>query len=137
MTQRHRHVKAIPHLSELPAKGSTTTAQTASLSVLKHISATACKEYGKAESTRKAYAHYVQKGKAFLAESVAEQLWDADGGVDGIELELWKKAFDGPPNRNSAHALELFLAKKCLHEGCSQSTAEVIQAAFADFWDNM
>ena len=133
MTQRRCHVKTLPHLSELPVKGGTAAAQTATLSALQDISATACKEYGKAERTRKSYAYYVEKGKAFLAECMAEQLpWDADGGI-----ELWKEAFNGPPNKHSARALELFLAKKCLHEGCSRSTAEGIQAAFADFWDSM
>ncbi len=136
MTQHRSHVKKpLPH--QPPAKGCTTTAAV-SLSALKHISTTACKEYGKAKSTRKSYAYYVKTGKEFLDEIVAEQLRDADSAIDGIELKLWKEAFsDLAPNKHSANALELFLTQKCLHDEHGQSTAEGIQAAFADFWDNM
>ena len=109
-----------------------------SLSALKQISAETREKYGKAERTRKSYSSYVQKGRAWLNESVAEHRREEKRGIsDGIDTDTWEKAFDCPPNKYSAQALELFLTKKCLQEGLSRSTGDVIQAAFADYWDNM
>lgn len=110
---------------------------TTSLSALKDISAANRTQYGKAQRTQKAYTYQVEKGRAFLAESTKqcqEGLVEAD---DGIDTDLWEKAFDNPPNRYSAQALELFLGKRCFEEGCGQSTGEAIHAAFAHYWDNM
>ena len=110
-----------------------------SLSSLKQLSAESRKQYGKAERTQKSYASYIQRGKAWLVESAAERRAreEEQGVTDDIDMEAWEKAFDYPPNKYSALALELFLTKRCLQEGLSRSTAEVIQAAFADYWDNM
>jgi hypothetical protein len=139
MTQRRSHVKKAPHPSKLPAKDSTTTAACARLSALEHLSTTACKEYGKSERTRTSYARYVQQGKVFLDEHASDEHAAGGGGdtANRVELELWKEAFDNPPNKCSADALKLFLTWKCFENENGRSTAEVIQAAFADFWDNM
>jgi len=40
---------------------------------------------------------------------------------------LWENAFDRPPNKYSATALELFLTKRCFKDHLSQSTGELIQ----------
>jgi hypothetical protein len=49
-----------------------TMATASSLSALKQISTETRKQYGKAGHTQKAYASYVQKGKAWLTGSIAE-----------------------------------------------------------------
>jgi hypothetical protein len=110
---------------------------TTSLSALKDISAANRTQYGKAQRTQKAYAYQVEKGRAFLAEST-KQCWEGLAEADdGIDTDLWEKAFDNPPNGYSAQALELFLGKRCFEEGCGLSTGEAIHAAFAHYWDNM
>ena len=72
---------------------------------------------------------------------MAEWQVTSEGGEDGtdrIDVSLWEKVFDKPaPNKYSAQALELFLMKRCLQEDHSQSLADSIHAAFADYWDNM
>ena len=110
-----------------------------SLSALQQISTETCREYGKSKRTRESYAYYVKKGKEFLAESVAERReMKVDVSDDGIDTDIWAKAFDEHPNRYSAHALVLFLSKKCFGDDpCGVSTGQAIHAAFADFWDNM
>ena len=72
-------------------------------------------------------------------ESVAErQKNKVDVSDDGINTNIWAKAFDEPPNWYSAHALVLFLSKKCFgEEARGVSTGQAIHATFADFWDNM
>ena len=107
-----------------------------SLSALRQISTETCKKYGKSKGTQKAYGTQVRKGKVWLAESVA-RMKEGKESANGIDVGLWEMAFDQPPNKYSAKALELFLAKKCIWDGLSQNTADVIHAAFADYWDNM
>ncbi len=48
---------------------------------------------------------------------------------------LFLKAFDDTPNKYSPEALELFIASKCVNEGCKISTAESICAAFRKLWE--
>jgi hypothetical protein len=111
-----------------------------SLSALKEISAQNRRQYGKSERTQKSYMTYVQKGKAWLTENterLRKGLKDGEDSVDGVNVSLWESAFDYPPNKYSASALELFLTKRCFEDNLGQSTAELIQAAFADYWDNM
>jgi hypothetical protein len=109
--------------------------------VLKQASAKNRQDYCKSSRTRKAYAGHISRGKAFLAELVAERQREKKAGVasanDEIDTDVLAKAFNNPPNAHSVDALELFLSQKCFKEGCSHSTAEAIHAAFADHWDNM
>ncbi|KAK2464529.1 hypothetical protein APHAL10511_003508 [Amanita phalloides] len=108
------------------------------LSALQQISTETCREYSKSSRTRESYAYYVRKGKEFLAGSAAEQHAKKVGVSDnGIETGIWERAFDEPPNRYSAHALVMFLSKKCFEEQQGISTAQAIHAAFANYWDNM
>ena len=108
-----------------------------SLSALKDISAANRTQYGKSQRTQKAYTYQVEKGRAFLAESTKQRREGLVEANDGIDTDLWERAFDNPPNGYSAQALELFLGKRCFEEGCGQSTGEAIHAAFAHYWDNM
>ena len=111
--------------------------------VLEQISADAHKQYSKAERTQKSYKFYIHQGRAWLSNSRTdgqEMGSEDDTGekvVDSFDVGLWRNTFDGPLNKYSASALELFLTTRCLQEGCSHSTAQVIHTAFADYWDNM
>lgn len=95
-------------------------------------------EFGKSKNTNKAYAGHIARGKKFLANVVAERkakgIEVCDKGIPTTELA---KAFDKPPNRYSAVALEFFLVQKVFTEELSRSYAEGIQGAFADYWDKM
>ena len=56
----------------------------------------------------------------------------------GFALLSWQRHFDdGPPNKYSALALEMFIIQKCFNEGCGEGTADSISSAFAALWDNM
>lgn len=91
-------------------------------------------EFGKSKNTNKAYAGHIARGKKFLANVVAERkakgIEVCDKGIPTTELA---KAFDKPPNRYSAVALEFFLVQKVFTEELSRSYAEGIQGAFADY----
>ncbi|EDR06462.1 uncharacterized protein LACBIDRAFT_328853 [Laccaria bicolor S238N-H82] len=95
-------------------------------------------EFGKSKNTNKAYAGHIAQGKKFLANVVAERdtkgIEVCDKGIPTTELA---KAFDKPPNRYSAVALEFFLVQKVFTKELSRSYAEGIQGAFADYWDKM
>ena len=109
---------------------------------LKEASEQNHQQFCKSKRTRDAYATYTQQGKVFLASLVAERLQN-QSGVDttmrdnGINTKVLSKAFDNPPNEHSVDALKMFLSQKCFKDGLGRSTAEGIQAAFADYWDNM
>ncbi|KAF4586434.1 hypothetical protein AB1N83_010834 [Pleurotus pulmonarius] len=98
-------------------------------------------EHARAVRTVEAYEGYIKRGREFLAGMVKRHQDARDSGCneesDGLDLCLLAKAFDEPPNRYSAEALGLFITQKCFTEGCSMSTAEGIQGAFANFWDNL
>ena len=64
-------------------------------------------------------------------------LAEVSQGQQMAATNLLEKAFEKPPNQYSTKALEFFLVEKCIRQGCSRSTAEGIQAAFADYWDHM
>lgn len=111
-------------------------AVTASLEDLKQATAAGRAQYGRPARTRKTYDSYVQRGKRFLEEVVAQHR--AKDGDNQAETDKLAKAFnDDKPNKYSAIALELFLTQKCLTENNGISTAEGIRGAFADYWENM
>ncbi|KAM6495111.1 hypothetical protein JOM56_009734 [Amanita muscaria] len=107
----------------------------ATIATLQELSEQSRLQYGKAARTRTAYTSYVRRGKEFLAQLVAARRVSYE--KDEIDTGLLEKAFEKPPNKYSTKALEFFLVEKCIREGCSRSTAEGIQAAFADYWDHM
>ena len=110
-----------------------------SVAGLKAATAKNREEYCKSSCTHEAYQGQVKRGKEFLARCIAEQRkkgCDADL-ADGVNTDLLEKAFDNPPNIHSVDALEMFLSQRCFTEGLAYSTAELIHAAFANYWDNM
>ncbi|KAF8798601.1 hypothetical protein BYT27DRAFT_7122783 [Phlegmacium glaucopus] len=122
---------------------------TSSLETLQKIKESSRAEHGRPKRTRDNYAGYVERGKSFLEDLVAERRANVDR-VDGnskvsncdvpdddIDVDLLEKAFDNPPNKYSVMVMELYLVQKCLTENRGKSTAAGIQGAFADYWDNM
>jgi len=107
-----------------------------SLPNLRDIKDACLEEYGKSKNTKRAYKGHLARGKQFLQDMVAERR--ADGAdKDNIDTNILAKAFDNPPNKYSAMALELFITQKCFSEGCGKSTCEGIHATFAAYWDEM
>ena len=97
-------------------------------------------KYNSVKNTESAYKGQISRGRGFLKNLVAKRENDeADGPIDdGICTAVLAKAFDnGPPNKYSALALEMFIVQKCFNEGCGNDTAEGIHGAFAGLWDNM
>ncbi|KAJ7926602.1 hypothetical protein B0H13DRAFT_2229378 [Mycena leptocephala] len=101
---------------------------TAQFNALQSKKAAIREEFSKGRRTKAAYTGYLNRGRDILADIVKEQ---------GIDTGLLEKAFEGPPNKHSAMALELYLTQKCVVEGRGKSTAEGIHGAFADYWDNL
>ncbi|KAJ6497259.1 hypothetical protein DFH09DRAFT_945625 [Mycena vulgaris] len=107
----------------------------------KNTQATRAK-YTNAEKTAQAYAGYMARGHGILADIITERrkkivenpAWVCDQGID---TELLAKAFQKPPNKYSAVALELYITQKCVVEGLGKSTCEGIHGAFAKYWDTM
>jgi hypothetical protein len=98
--------------------------------------------YNSVKNTDSAYNGHRSRGRGFLKNLVAKREKDeADGPVDsddGICTAVLAKAFDnGPPNKYSALALEMFIVQKCFNEGCGKDTADGIFSAFAALWDDM
>ena len=117
---------------------------TKSLETLQKIKKSSRAEHGRPKRTRDNYAGYVERGKAFLEDLVAERRENVDrigdrldSQDDDIDIDLMEKAFDNPPNKYSVMVLELFLVQKCLTEKKGKSTATGIHGAFTDYWDNM
>ena len=96
--------------------------------------------YNTVKNTNSAYNGHRSRGRGFLKNLVAKREKDeADGLIDdGICTAILAKAFDdGPPNKYSALALEMFIVQKCFNEGCGKDTAYGIFSAFAEIWDEM
>jgi hypothetical protein len=96
--------------------------------------------YNSVKNTDSAYNGHRSRGRGFLKNLVAKREKDeADGLIDdGICTAILAKAFDnGPPNKYSALALEMFIVQKCFNEGCGKDTADGIFSAFAALWDEM
>ena len=123
---------------KIPAKKKTKPA-TANLETLKKTKESGLTEFGHAKRTTSAYTRYIDRGKEFLAEIVAQRRESGEGGIckQGIDTDVLARAFETPPNKHSAAALELFLVQKCFTENLGKSTAQGIHAAFTDYWDNM
>jgi hypothetical protein len=117
---------------------------TSSLETLQKIKESSRIEHGRPKRTRDNYAGYIERGKAFLTDLVAERRGDVNklpvdslDSDDDIDIDMMEKAFDNPPNKYSVMMLELFLVQKCLTEKRGKSTATGIHGAFSDYWDNM
>ncbi|TFK49186.1 hypothetical protein OE88DRAFT_1810043 [Heliocybe sulcata] len=107
-----------------------------------------------AGKTTAAYDGHIRRGKAFLEDLVrtrrAEQTMQMpnpdellekeaanDAGEEVIDIDILAQAFEKPPNRYSALALEMFLSEKCINQSLGESTAEGIFAAFKKMWELM
>lgn len=111
-----------------------------SIDELNQAGAQTREEYGQAKNTKKNYDGYLERGDKILAGIVrARKAAEKEGKVfpDGIVTSKLAKAFDNPPNKWSAKALELVLIQKCIHEGCGKSTMDGMHAAYAKRWDEM
>jgi hypothetical protein len=111
----------------------------ASMTALQKTKQSGLTEFGRARRTTNAYTRYVDRGRDFLAEIIAQRRDAGEGETceQGIKTAVLAKAFENPPNMYSATALELYLVQKCFTENLGKSTAQGIHAAFADYWDNM
>lgn len=99
-------------------------------------------KYNDVKNTVSSYKGQIARGKAFLTELVEKRRGDVKGNdgckdLDGISTDELEVAFDNPPNKLSAFALEMFLVQKCFNENRKKSTAESIHGAFAKYWDTM
>ena len=97
-------------------------------------------KYNSVKNTDSAYNGQRSWGRGFLKNLCAKREKDeVDAMIDGgICTAILAKAFDdGPPNKYSALALEMFIVQKCFNEGCGKDTAEGIHSAFAELWDEM
>ena len=117
---------------------------TKSLETLQKIKKSSRAEHGRPKRTRDNYAGYIEWGKAFLEDLVAERQENVDcigdrldSLDDDIDIDMMEKAFDNPPNKYSVMVLELYLVQKCLTEKRGKITATGIHGAFTDYWDNM
>ncbi|RDB27874.1 hypothetical protein Hypma_002250 [Hypsizygus marmoreus] len=128
-----------------PGPATTTTTLRTTIESLRQVQAASREEFGRPKKTKKSYKGYLARGRKFLSDLVAERKagnnspshGDNAEGTEEIDTDILAKAFDCPPNKYSALALELFLTQKCFTEGCGKDTVAGIQGAFTDFWDNM
>ncbi|KAF5375341.1 hypothetical protein D9615_007986 [Tricholomella constricta] len=112
--------------------------EAAQLKTLADIAHENVAKYNKVIHTNAAYNGSIRRGKEFLAKLIAQRKEDriivCEQGIPTDELE---KALDNPPNQYSAMVVEMFIAQKCVVEGCQQQVAESIHAAFCQYWDAM
>ena len=99
------------------------------------------KKYTVVKATSKAYQGYIRRGKAFLKQLVSKRR-ETEGHVhEDQEVDLppnkLEAAFDNPPNKYSAIAIEMFITQKCVRESRKGQTAEGIHAAWCGYWDKM
>jgi hypothetical protein len=116
--------------------------KTAALEALQKNAKATRDKYSQATKTSQAYSGYLARAKAILMDIIAERRQKVADDPDwacpqGIDTDLLEKAFDNPPNKYSAIALELVLTQKCITEGLGKSTAEGLHGAFAKYWDSM
>jgi hypothetical protein len=112
---------------------------TSSLKTLQKVRNEKVNEFSTVKNTNNAYNGHVARGVAFLKAVVKKRQENGEETMCslGIPTDELEKAFDRPPNRYSAMALEMFLVQKCFTDGLGSSTAEGIHGAFAAYWDTM
>lgn len=96
------------------------------------------KKHRMAGSTSTRYDDYVNAAREFLKVLCTGQEagLSVDASEDDINPTLLALAFDDTPSRYSATALEMYITHKCISQGCKESTATGIHAAFAKLWDD-
>ncbi|KAH9948145.1 hypothetical protein B0H21DRAFT_848678 [Amylocystis lapponica] len=106
------------------------------------------KQFMLAEKTGTAYAGYIKRGKVFLADLVSSRKADLaagnggapdvpDGNGEMIDFDELAVAFEKPPNRYSALALELFMVEKCMNQDLGIQTGQSTYSAFKKHWEMM
>ena len=110
-----------------------------SLTTLQKVRNEKVSEFSTVKNTDNAYNGHVARGMGFLKAVVKERRENGEGMTCslGIPTDELEKAFDRPPNRYSAMALEMFLVQKCFTDGLGTSTADGIHGGFAAYWDTM
>lgn len=120
------------------AQQTTSNESPATIQSLRAVQEAEVKKYTTVKNTAVAYRGHLAQGKKFLSEIVSKRQKNGETVCsEGIPTDELAKAFDKPPNRWSAVALELFLVEKCFLEKRKSSTADGIQGAFAAMWDTM
>lgn len=145
---KRRRITSVPFAHTLSNMArSSTKAKTTKTLVSPSKTVKALKSVRKAEvgrfttvkNTDSSYQGHVSCGKAFLHDLIMRHCENSKGEVcsEGIWTDELERAFENPPNRHSALALELFLVQKCFTEGHTVSTADGIYGGFAALWDKM
>lgn len=122
-----------------PTRKKKSQSATSSLKTLQKVRNEKVSEFSTVKNTNNAYNGHVARGMAFLKEIVKDREENGEGTMCslGIPTDELEKAFDKPPNRYSALALEMFLVQKCFTEDLGISTAYGIHGGFAAYWDTM
>ena len=103
----------------------------------------ACREqHRRSKRTQKNYSGHVRRFKAFIAETAKQKRQELKKGntIEGaanIDLDMWEKACENPPNRLVVKALEMFIMQKCVKEGLGYKTYEDIHSSICDWFDNL
>ena len=91
----------------------------------------------RAPRTKEAYNFYISKAREFIKHLAKEGV--TPPGVPVLEpdpqLALLASSLDGPANAQSPEAVRLFMAFKCVEQGCGISTADGINAGLKAMWD--
>ncbi|TRM70318.1 hypothetical protein BD626DRAFT_563974 [Schizophyllum amplum] len=93
-------------------------------------------KHGGAARTTGQYDGQIVRARAFL-KALVKKIRAGEMDTEGLDVDRLDGALEGPPNELSSRAIELFLTKKCIDEGCRHQTAESIAAAFCRYYDNL
>ena len=137
-TTNHHAVNSLENPAAFPTCKKKSQSATSSLITLQKVQNEKVEEFSTVKNTNNAYNGYVARGVQFLKEVVKERRENREELCDvGIPTDELEKAFDKPPNKYSATALEMYLVQKCFTDGLGTSTADGIHGAFAAYWDTM
>ena len=99
--------------------------------------------YLRSTKTQETYGGNVKRGKIWLVEETSREQPKVFDEKDRVGDSVpWKddsfaRSFDTNPVWCSPDALAMYIAFKCLEQGCSYSTAEGIYAAFKAYWNSI
>ena len=96
-----------------PTRKKKSQSATSSLKTLQKVRNQKVNEFSTVKNTDNAYNGHVARGVAFLKEVVKDRQDNGEGMMCslGIPTDELEKAFDRPPTRYSAMALEIFLVQ--------------------------
>ncbi|KAF8063643.1 hypothetical protein FPV67DRAFT_1452067 [Lyophyllum atratum] len=109
---------------------------TSALSTLLAARDSILEKFGHSKSTLVTYRRYLIAGCKWIKAVCADRRRDNSDAEDGINTDLFEQAFT-KPNKLTSHALELYILQKCVTEHKGRSTAEGIQASFADYFSRL